>query len=58
MQYTEVIRAALEAEQDFKEISEKLDSLLLLKLIKKIAFNYENQKQPFQAAHEAIRQFY
>eukprot|EP00957_Ditylum_brightwellii_P139106 10602793-Ditylum_brightwellii.AAC.2 len=52
------MRAKLESNDKFEAAVDASDMVLLLKLIKKIAYQYESHRYPHQAVHTAMRAFY
>eukprot|EP00957_Ditylum_brightwellii_P079092 6015591-Ditylum_brightwellii.AAC.1 len=57
-QCSEAMRAKLESTDKYKAAAEASDVIQLLKLIKKIAYQYESQRYLHQAVHAAMRAFY
>lgn len=58
-QCTEYMRQKIEATDDYEEMSEGFDSIMLLKTIKDIAYSFQGQNKDLaQALHEAKRRFY
>ena len=58
-QCTEYMRQKLEATDDYEEMSDGFDSIMLLKTIKDIAYSFQGQNKDLaQALHEAKRRFY
>eukprot|EP00957_Ditylum_brightwellii_P073352 5574450-Ditylum_brightwellii.AAC.1 len=57
-QCSEAMQAKMESNNGFEAAADALDVVLLLKLIKKIAYQYESQRYPHQAVHTAMFTFY
>jgi hypothetical protein len=57
-QCSNVMRQKVETCTYFSMISQKGDAIVLLKLIKDVAYNYQVQKYVPQALHEAKNRFY
>jgi hypothetical protein len=57
-QCTDVVRARLEAIDTHKDMSEKADSIKLLKEIRALVYNFQSQKYGPHALHEGKRRFY
>ncbi len=57
-QCSDIIRTKLESLDTFTGISDRLDSIMLIKEIKGIVFNFQSQKYKPQALQEAVRRFY
>jgi hypothetical protein len=57
-QCIDVPRAWLEALENHNEMSDRADSITLLKAIKALVFNFHSQKYGRQALHESKRMFY
>jgi hypothetical protein len=54
-QCSDVMQARLEALDDYDAMSEKGDSLALLKAIRAQAYNFQSQKNKANALHDAKR---
>jgi len=54
-QYTEAMKARLETDSGYENISNDHDVIKLLKLIRDIAFDYESEPCPFLALHMALK---
>ena len=52
------LKAKLESRNEFQHILNSMDSLALLRLIRSINFALNDDKNSYQALHEAIRRFY
>ena len=57
-QCTGAMKARLESEDNFSHISKKGDVVLLFKMIRSIAFNYELKQYPHLAVFNSMRSFY
>lgn len=57
-QCTDIMRTKLEALKGFKSMSSAADSLLLLKSVKGIVFNFQEQTYRVHSIHAAKRKFY
>jgi hypothetical protein len=57
-QCTEVVRVRLEALDSYAAMSEEFDSLVLLKAIKAVAYNFQSQKYKPNALNESKRRLY
>lgn len=54
----DALRAKLESEAPYEGVAASLDALALLNLIKKIAFNFESQKDKNLTVVEALHHLY
>ena len=57
-QCTEPLRQKLEAEMTYEAIKQESDTFKLIKLIRKLMYNYQSHKYGPQATHEACIKFY
>eukprot|EP00957_Ditylum_brightwellii_P003986 303669-Ditylum_brightwellii.AAC.1 len=57
-QYSEAMRAKLEGEEGYKEAAMESDVIKLLKIIKRISYQYQSQRYPHRAVHAAMRALY
>jgi hypothetical protein len=57
-QCTESMHAKIKSNKDYKDIEEALDGIRLLKIIKLICFNIEDEKYAPQKVHESKAAFY
>ena len=48
----------LEAEPGYKAVEAASDIIVLLRLIKRLMYNYQNHKYSYQAFHESLRKLY
>ena len=53
-QCTDAMRAKLESQQNYEQVSEDSDVIKLLRMIRGIAFNFQSQKYEPLSIHEAI----
>eukprot|EP00957_Ditylum_brightwellii_P106637 8135660-Ditylum_brightwellii.AAC.1 len=57
-QCSEAMRANLEDEEGYKEAATESDVIELLKIIKRISYQYQSQRYPHRAVHAAMRALY
>jgi hypothetical protein len=57
-QCSDVIRARIEALDNYQDMTNQSDSIKLLKSIKSLVFNFESQKYRPLAIHEGMKRFY
>eukprot|EP00957_Ditylum_brightwellii_P133985 10216352-Ditylum_brightwellii.AAC.1 len=57
-QCSEVMRAKLEGEEGYKEASTESDVTKLLKIIKRISYQYQSQRYHHRAVHATVRALY
>ena len=57
-QYSDILQAKLEGVKGFSTLWESANRLALIKEIRDILFNFQDQKYAPQALHEAKQQFY
>ena len=54
----ESMRQKLEAEPGYESVKAEADVIGILRLIKRLMYNYQSHKYSSQAVHEALRNFY
>lgn len=57
-QCSEAMKAKLESEDKFEQISNKGNVIALLKMIRSIAFDFESKRYPFLAVYSSMQSFY